>query len=307
MEQAGSADGRAAVGDLIDQYQVVRHADIAVSGAAVGDTIHLISELIDNATAFSPPHTQVHVDATEVARGVAIDIADQGLGMSEEDRARANRMMSDPPEFDRLVLENNKAEQLGLFTAARLAERRDVHVEFGVSAYGGTRATVLLPDRILENPEPEQDQPEPEPVPAMPRQREHGWSGQVLSVASVPKPSTDDTTATKARETVWPPAEPPVEPAASEPERPQPPQPEQRQEGPAVARTARRRPRNGHRCRSEFRKHTLRRDCAKNPIPRSSPSSRPRAGWRASGAPSRAVSRTVRRTAPENRREVRWA
>src|SRR5690606_41596717 len=66
-----------------------------------------------------------------------------------------------------------------LFTAARLAERRDVHVEFGVSAYGGTRATVLLPDRILENPEPEQDQPEPEPVPAMPRQREHGWSGQV--------------------------------------------------------------------------------------------------------------------------------
>src|SRR5690606_22396021 len=81
-------------------------------------------------------------------------------------------------------------------------------------------------DRILENPEPEQDQPEPEPVPAMPRQREHGWSGQVLSVASVPKPSTDDTTATKARETVWP----PVEPAASEPERPQPPQPEQRQE-----------------------------------------------------------------------------
>ena len=217
----------------IDQYSrvVLGHVpDIAVSGAAVGDTIHLISELIDNATAFSPPHTQVHVDATEVARGVAIDIADQGLGMSEEDRARANRMMSDPPEFDRLVLENNKAEQLGLFTAARLAERRDVHVEFGVSAYGGTRATVLLPDRILENPEPEQDQPEPEPVPAMPRQREHGWSGQVLSVASVPKPSTDDTTATKARETVWPPAEPPVEPAASEPERPQPPQPEQRQE-----------------------------------------------------------------------------
>ncbi|MCC5698072.1 hypothetical protein LH612_33555, partial [Klebsiella pneumoniae] len=51
----------------IDQYSrvVLGHVpDIAVSGAAVGDTIHLISELIDNATAFSPPHTQVHVDAT---------------------------------------------------------------------------------------------------------------------------------------------------------------------------------------------------------------------------------------------------
>src|SRR5690606_11834067 len=51
----------------------------------------------------------------------------------------------------------------------------------------------------------------------------------VFSVASVPKPSTDGTTATKTWETFWPPAEPPGEPAASEPESPQPPQPAQRQ------------------------------------------------------------------------------
>jgi signal transduction histidine kinase len=137
----------------IDQYSrvVIGHVpEVMVNGSAVGDTIHLVSELIDNATAFSPPNTQVHVDATSVARGVAIDIADQGLGMESGTRHRANEMMSEPPEFDRLVLENNKAEQLGLFTAARLAHRRDIAVEFGVSAYGGTRATVLLPDRILD-------------------------------------------------------------------------------------------------------------------------------------------------------------
>ncbi|MGW3472238.1 nitrate- and nitrite sensing domain-containing protein [Saccharopolyspora sp. NPDC000995] len=137
----------------IDQYSrvVIGHVpEVVISGAAVGDTIHLISELIDNATAFSPPTTQVHVDATAVARGIAIDIADQGLGMDAATCDHANSMMSEPPEFDRLVLENNKAEQLGLFTAARLAHRRDITVKFGVSAYGGTRATVLLPDRILD-------------------------------------------------------------------------------------------------------------------------------------------------------------
>ncbi|MFI0464458.1 nitrate- and nitrite sensing domain-containing protein [Saccharopolyspora sp. 5N102] len=137
----------------IDQYSrvVIGHVpEVMVNGAAVGDAIHLISELIDNATAFSPPNTQVHVDATAVARGVAVDIADQGLGMDPGTRDRANSMMSEPPEFDRLVLENNKAEQLGLFTAARLAHRREIAVEFGISAYGGTRATVLFPDRILE-------------------------------------------------------------------------------------------------------------------------------------------------------------
>lgn len=164
----------------IDQYSrvVVGHIpEVMVNGSAVSDAIHLVSELIDNATAFSPPHTQVHVTATAVARGVAVEIADQGLGMDEAAREHANRMMSQPPEFDRLVLENNKAEQLGLFTAARLASRRDVAVEFGVSAYGGTRATVLLPDRILEVPERGVAEHGPEPAPVVPAPRELGWNG----------------------------------------------------------------------------------------------------------------------------------
>ncbi|MGP4017663.1 sensor histidine kinase [Saccharopolyspora sp. 5N708] len=218
----------------IDQYSrvVIGHVpDVTVNGSAVGDAIHLISELIDNATAFSPPHTQVHVDATAVARGVAVDIADQGLGMDPAIRDRANSMMSEPPEFDRLVLENNKAEQLGLFTAARLAQRREITVEFGVSAYGGTRATLLLPDRMLESTaastnvgngassngtdrangngysgggiEPESGGKHQLAEPALvPRPRELGWNGVMTDQ---PTPSAPKT-AESAYE--WPMAEP---------------------------------------------------------------------------------------------------
>lgn len=177
----------------IDQYSrvVIGHVpEVMISGAAVGDTIHLISELIDNATAFSPPTTQVHVDATAVARGIAIDIADQGLGMDAAARDHANSMMSEPPEFDRLVLENNKAEQLGLFTAARLAHRRDIAVKFGVSAYGGTRATVLLPDRILDADTALSTSNGSGRLPGLPTRRGAGSGGehQLDTPAEVPKP-----------------------------------------------------------------------------------------------------------------------
>ncbi|WP_345365652.1 sensor histidine kinase [Saccharopolyspora cebuensis] len=167
--------------------------NVAVSGLAVGDTIHLASELIDNATAFSPPNTQVHITAVAVARGVAITIDDQGLGMDENIRVRANVMMSDPPEFDRLVLESSKAEQLGLFTAARLAQRRDIGVEFGTSAYGGTRATVLLPDRILNNLD------EPTSAPAL-TDSTTGWDGAIQDEAT----ALLSTVETTGEQPAWP-------------------------------------------------------------------------------------------------------
>ncbi|RRO19962.1 histidine kinase [Saccharopolyspora rhizosphaerae] len=165
----------------IDQYSRVvidRVPDVMLHGAAVGDTIHLLSELIDNATAFSPPSTQVHVGVDEVARGIAIDISDQGLGMDPETRRKANEMMHEPPEFDRLVLENNKAEQLGLFTAARLASRREISVEFGASAYGGARATVLLPHRILDTG-PRRSDGDTAQVPVDAVQRRHDLAGNL--------------------------------------------------------------------------------------------------------------------------------
>jgi signal transduction histidine kinase len=146
---------RAAVSEteLYHRVQVERGPDTAVLGSAVADTIHLIAELVDNATSFSPPRSQVLVGSTPVARGVVVEVEDQGLGMSEEDRERANTMMADPPEFDAMALRADS--RLGLFVVARLAARLDVTVEFRVSPYGGTRAIVLLPSQILANDVPE--------------------------------------------------------------------------------------------------------------------------------------------------------
>ena len=140
---------RAAVSEteLYHRVQVERGPDVSVVGSAVADTIHLIAELVDNATSFSPPRSQVLVSSTLVARGAVVEVEDQGLGMSEEDRDRANRMMAESPEFDAMALKSDS--RLGLFVIARLANRLEINVEFRVSPYGGTRAIVLLPSSIL--------------------------------------------------------------------------------------------------------------------------------------------------------------
>ena len=144
---------RAAVSEteLYHRVQVERGPDVSIVGTAVADTIHLIAELVDNATSFSPPRSQVLVGSTLVARGVVVEVEDQGLGMSEEDRARANSMMADAPEFDAMALKSDS--RLGLFVIARLASRLEINVEFRVSPYGGTRAIVLVPSQLLAREE----------------------------------------------------------------------------------------------------------------------------------------------------------
>jgi signal transduction histidine kinase len=151
---------RAAVSEteLYHRVQVERGPDVSVVGSAVADTIHLIAELVDNATSFSPPRSQVLVSSTLVARGAVVEVEDQGLGMSEEDRERANRMMLESPEFDAMALKTDS--RLGLFVIARLASRLEINVEFRVSPYGGTRAIVLLPSSILAASGPADHGPE---------------------------------------------------------------------------------------------------------------------------------------------------
>ncbi|MCE7011126.1 nitrate- and nitrite sensing domain-containing protein [Kibdelosporangium philippinense] len=140
---------RAAVSET-EQYSRVRVEgipEVAIVGSAVADTIHLIAELVDNGTSFSPPGSQVEVSATTVARGVVIEISDQGLGMKDAVREWANQMMSEAPEFDAMALRADTS--LGLFVVARIASRLDITVTFDPSRYGGTRATVLIPTHIL--------------------------------------------------------------------------------------------------------------------------------------------------------------
>ncbi|CAM4028145.1 nitrate- and nitrite sensing domain-containing protein [Nocardiopsis gilva] len=125
--------------------------DLALSGAVVADVIHLVAELVENATSFSPPHTPVHIHSEVVPKGVVVEIEDRGLGMSEESLSEANATLSKAPEFD--VMAINSDSRLGLFVVARLAVKHDIHVQLCPSPYGGTRAIVLIPSALISSAE----------------------------------------------------------------------------------------------------------------------------------------------------------
>jgi hypothetical protein len=109
----------------------------------------MLAELIENATVFSPPNTQVEVRGDRVGHGFAIEIEDRGLGMPAELLNTLNARLAAPPEFD---LANS--DQLGLFVAARLAQRHGIKLSLRPSPFGGTTAIVLLPLSIIANDQP---------------------------------------------------------------------------------------------------------------------------------------------------------
>jgi signal transduction histidine kinase len=113
-------------------------------GRAVGDVIHLLAELIENAVSFSPPQTVVRVGGSVVGNGFAIEIEDRGLGMAEAEREAANEQLNDPPEF-----KLSSTARLGLYVVGKLAERHGIRVRLTESPYGGTTAIVLLPATIM--------------------------------------------------------------------------------------------------------------------------------------------------------------
>jgi signal transduction histidine kinase len=137
---------RGAVSEVEDYARVsIRPIpEIALAGRAVGDAIHMLAELIENATSFSPPHTRVTIGGEAVAHGFAIEIEDRGLGLSSEQLAELNARLTSPPEFD-----PSNSAQLGLFVVARLAARHDLKVQLRTSAYGGVTAVVLLPEELI--------------------------------------------------------------------------------------------------------------------------------------------------------------
>ncbi|GLJ93576.1 hypothetical protein GCM10017589_61910 [Streptomyces poonensis] len=122
---------------------------LALTGRAVADVTHLLAELIENGTSFSPPETQVFISATRVAKGLAVHVEDHGLGMPEELRDKANHLLAHPPKLDMTAL--GEDPRLGHFVVARLAERHKIKVELRESVYGGTLVVVLLPAELLED------------------------------------------------------------------------------------------------------------------------------------------------------------
>ncbi len=137
---------RGAVAEVEDytRVKVLPISGSAVGGHAVGDVIHMLAELIENATSFSPPHTPVHVSGHEVSNGCVVEVEDRGLGMTDEEYNAVNERLSNPPPFDLQT-----SERLGLFVVSRLAQRHSIQVQLRPSPYGGTLAIVLLPAALL--------------------------------------------------------------------------------------------------------------------------------------------------------------
>jgi signal transduction histidine kinase len=126
------------------RVSVATRSQAALAGSAVADVIHLLAELIENATTLSPPYTSVRVGGDTVASGFAIEVEDRGLGMSPQRLAELNERLASPPEFN-----PSDSEQLGLFVVAQLAKRHGIRVTLKASAYGGTTAVVLIPQQLV--------------------------------------------------------------------------------------------------------------------------------------------------------------
>ncbi|MGW1184312.1 nitrate- and nitrite sensing domain-containing protein [Streptomyces drozdowiczii] len=137
---------RAAVAEVEDyeRIEVRRLPRIGVGGPAVADLTHLIAELLENATVFSPPHTAVQVHGERVANGFTLEIHDRGLGMPPDVLLDANLRLAETPEF-----ELSDTDRLGLFVVSRLAQRQNVRVSLQTSPYGGTTAVVFIPAALL--------------------------------------------------------------------------------------------------------------------------------------------------------------
>ncbi|GIH73846.1 hypothetical protein Plo01_02750 [Planobispora longispora] len=137
---------RGALAEVEDytRVDVLPMGDVALDGRAVGDVIHLVAELVENAASFSPPYTTVKVSGHTVAHGYAIEIEDRGLGMTPQDLAATNERIANPPE---LKLSGNA--RLGLYVVSRLAERHEIRVTFTASPYGGTTVVVLIPQDLI--------------------------------------------------------------------------------------------------------------------------------------------------------------
>ncbi|MEV0032135.1 ATP-binding protein [Nocardia sp. NPDC050793] len=165
---------RSAVGETLDysRVRVAKLPEARVLGTVVADLVHLVAELVDNATAFSPPQSRVEVSGTIVGRGVVVEVSDQGMGMLEAELLRVNEMLRNPPDFGVATLSADS--RLGLFVVAQLGVRHGVTVRLAESDYGGIRAIVLIPTSLLvtdsaptapEAPAPEQARRPRHPVP----------------------------------------------------------------------------------------------------------------------------------------------
>jgi signal transduction histidine kinase len=202
---------RAAISEIEQYERVVLNVQpgIVVVGQAVNDTVHLVAEIVENATTFSPEDTQVYVSGQPLSSGgVLLDITDTGVGISDQEMSHANWRLDNPPVVDVAV-----SRRMGLFVVGRLAARHGVRVRLRHAQAGGLTALIWLPDTVAA----------PEVAPSLGRLRrfEADDYGPVSSLSAPPQASGTGPQATTAaripRFSPMPPSEPsspPFTPAA---------------------------------------------------------------------------------------------
>jgi signal transduction histidine kinase len=147
---------RAAVAEVEDyrRVRVITRSRAALAGRAVADVIHLLAELVENATVFSPPNAPVRVIGDLVGKGFAVEIEDRGLGIDADVMTQLNAHLADPPAVDLA------ATELGLFVAARLARQHRIRITLRDSPFGGTTAIVVIPTDLVVSEESYSADPE---------------------------------------------------------------------------------------------------------------------------------------------------
>jgi len=137
---------RAAISEIEQYERVVLNVQpgITIVGQAVNDVVHLVAELVENATTFSPEDTQVYVSGQPLTSGgVLLDITDGGVGISDSEMGHANWRLDNPP-----VVDVGVSRRMGLFVVGRLAARHGVRVRLRHASAGGLTALVWLPDTV---------------------------------------------------------------------------------------------------------------------------------------------------------------
>ncbi|WP_327405938.1 ATP-binding protein [Streptomyces sp. NBC_01288] len=116
-------------------------------GHAVADVIHLLAELVENATTFSEPQTQVLMRAQRVTAGLAVEVEDRGLGMPTQEQARINTLLAEP---DRIDISKLLADgRIGLYVVSALARRHGIAVRLQSNIYGGIQAILVIPRGLM--------------------------------------------------------------------------------------------------------------------------------------------------------------
>ncbi|MGW0707188.1 sensor histidine kinase [Streptomyces sp. NPDC002643] len=134
----------------VEQYsrvKLVPPIEGTLRGHAVADVIHLLAELVENATMFSHPDTQVLLRSRRVTAGIAIEVEDRGLGIPQEDQDRINALLADPVRID--VAKLLADGRIGLFVVSSLARRHGIAVQLQSNIYGGVQAVLVLPQGLL--------------------------------------------------------------------------------------------------------------------------------------------------------------